>query len=59
MDKVDKLLKIGFIQEVLYPDWIANVVLVKKANEKWRMCIDFINLNTAYTKDSYPLFRID
>ena len=34
MDEVDKLLITGFIQEVYYPDWLANVVLVKKANGK-------------------------
>ena len=34
MDKVNKLLTVDFIQEVYYPDWLANVVLVKKANEK-------------------------
>ena len=57
--EVDKLLKAGFIREVEYPDWIANVVLVKKANGKWRMCIDFTDLNKACPKDSFPLPRID
>ena len=33
--------------------------MVKKANEKWRMCVDFTNLNKACPKDSYPLLRID
>ena len=33
--------------------------MVKKANEKWRMCVDFTDLNKAYPKDSYPLPRID
>ena len=33
--------------------------MVKKANGKWRMCVDFTNLNKAYPKDSYPLPRID
>ena len=42
-----------------YPDWLANVVLVKKANGKWRMCVDFTNLNKACPKDSFPLPRID
>ncbi|KAL0426872.1 UNVERIFIED_CONTAM: Transposon Ty3-G Gag-Pol polyprotein [Sesamum latifolium] len=42
-----------------YPDWLANVVLVPKANGKWRMCIDFSDLNKAFPKDSYPLPRID
>ena len=49
----------GFIWEVYYPDWFANVVLVNTANEKWRMCVDFTDLNKAYPKDSFPLPRID
>ena len=42
-----------------YPEWLANVVLVKKANEKWRLCIDFTDVNRACPKDSFPLPRID
>ena len=34
MDEVNKLLTASFIGEVYYLDWLANVVLVKKANEK-------------------------
>ena len=59
MDKVTKLLAAGFIREVHYLEWLANVVLVKKANGKWRMCVDFTNLNKACLKDSFPLPRID
>ena len=33
--------------------------MVKKANGKWRMCMDFTDLNKACPKDSYPLLRID
>ena len=33
--------------------------MVKKASEKWRVCVDFTNLNKACPKDSYPLPRID
>ena len=58
-EEVDKLLKIRFIREVNYPNWVSNVVLVKKANGKWRMCIDFKKLNKACPKDSYPLSKID
>ena len=42
-----------------YLDWLANVFMVKKANGKWRVCVDFMDLNRAYPKDSYPLPRID
>jgi hypothetical protein len=43
-EEVDKVLQMGFIKEVQYLDWLANVVLVKKASKKGRMCIDFIDL---------------
>jgi len=57
--EVEKLLKAKFIREVDYPEWLANVVLVKKSNSKWRMCVDFTNLNKACPNDSFPLPRID
>lgn len=55
---MDKLLK-TFIKKTHYPNWIANVVIVKKANDKWRIYIDYIDLNKTYTKDIYPLLKID
>ncbi|XP_050277987.1 uncharacterized protein LOC126719481 [Quercus robur] len=58
-EEVTKLLTAGFIREVYYPEWLANVVLVKKANGKWRMYVDFTNLNKACPNDSFPLPRID
>ena len=42
-----------------YLDWLVNVVMVKKVNDKWRMCVDFTDLNKACPKDSYLLPRID
>ena len=42
-----------------YPDWLSNVVMVKKASGKWRMCVDFTDLNKACPKDSYSLPRVD
>ena len=57
--EVNKLLSVGFIREVYYPNWLANVVLVKKVNGKWRMCVDFMDLNKACPKDSFPLPMID
>ena len=54
-EEVGKLQEACFIREVYYPDWLANVIMVKKANRKWRICIDFMDLNKACPKDSYPL----
>ena len=59
VEEVRKLLEVGFIREVYYPDWLANVVMDKKANRKLRMCVDFTDLNRACPKDSSPLPRID
>ena len=58
-EEVQKLTLAKFIREVYYLDWLANVVMVRKANGKWRMCVDFTDLNKACPKDSYPLPRID
>ena len=57
--EVEKLLKASFFREVFYPNWLANVVMVKKSNGKWRTCVDFIDLNKACPMDSFPLLRID
>ncbi|KAL2248312.1 UNVERIFIED_CONTAM: Retrovirus-related Pol polyprotein from transposon [Sesamum indicum] len=46
------------IVEVI-PDWLSNVVVVPKPGGKWRVCIDFTDLNKACPKNPYPLPRID
>jgi hypothetical protein len=58
-EEVRKLLQAGFIEEVYHPVWLANPVVVPKANGKLRMCIDYTNLNKACLNDPYPLPRID
>ena len=57
--QVQTLLDAGFIHEVMYPTWLSNVVIVKKSNGKWQMCIDYTGLNKAFPKDSYHLQSID
>ena len=57
--EVEKLLKAKFIREAYYSEWLANVVMVKKPNEKWRICINYTDLNKAFLKDSIPLPMID
>ena len=54
-----KLKKVGAIEEIFYPEWLANTVVVKKKSRKWRVYVDFIDLNKACLKDLFPMPRID
>jgi hypothetical protein len=57
-NEIKRLLSAEIIREVTYLEWLANTVMVKKANRKWRMCIDFTDLNKACPKDEFPSPRI-
>ena len=55
-----KLLAAGFIKEVYHPEWLANPVLIlKKNNNEWRMCVDYTDLNKYCPKDTFGLPCID
>ncbi|XP_014511473.1 uncharacterized protein LOC106770166 [Vigna radiata var. radiata] len=58
-EEVRKLQVAGFVREITYTTWLANVVMVKKASGQWLMCTDYTDLNKACPKDSYPLPSID
>lgn len=58
-EEIAKLLKADFIYEIQFPEWVSNVVLVKKSSGKWRVCIDYTDLNKATPKDYYPLPTIN
>ena len=47
------------VRGVLHPTWLANPVVVRTANGKWRLCIDYTDINKACPKDPFPLPRID
>ena len=49
----------GAIKEVFYPEWLANTVVVKKKSRKWRVCVDFRDLNKTCLKDPFPMPRIN
>jgi hypothetical protein len=53
--EVKRLLSAGVIRDPTYPEWPTNMVMVKKSNGKWSMCIDFIDVNKACLKDEFPL----
>ena len=58
-EEVRRLVKAGFVKEVQYPNLLANVVIVKKKKGKWWVFIDFVDLNKACPKDSFPFPRIN
>ena len=49
----------GFIREVQFLKWIANIVPVKKKNGQIRVCVDFRDLNKACPKNDFPLPNIE
>ena len=53
------MLSAGFIRGVKYLEWLANVVAIPKKGGKWRVCVDYTDLNEACSKENFPLPRID
>ena len=54
-----KLKQAGAIKEVFYPEQLANTMVVKKKSGKWRVCVDFTDLNKACLKDPFLMPKID
>ena len=54
-----RLKQAGTIKEAFYPEGLANTMMVKKKSGKWRVCVDFIDLNKACPKDPFPMPKID
>ena len=60
ISEVDKLIEAGVIRVVPHPTWVANPVVVPKPMTfRWRLCIDFMDLNKACPKDPFLLPQID
>jgi hypothetical protein len=53
--EVEKMLEAGFIRTCRYAEWISSVVPVQKKDGRWRVCMDFRDLNRATPKDEYPM----
>jgi hypothetical protein len=53
--EVEKILEAGFIRPCRYAEWISSVVPVQKKDGRWRVCVDFRDLNRATPKDEYPM----
>ena len=57
--EVERLKEAVAIQEVFFPKWLSNTIVVKKKKGKWRVCVDFTNLNQTCPKDPFPVSKID
>ena len=57
--EIKRLKEAGAIKEAFFLEWLANTVVVKKKNGKWRVCIDFIDFNRACPNDPFPISKID
>ena len=57
--EVKRLKEAAVIKEVFFPEWLANTMVVRKKNGKWRVCVDFTDLNRACLKDPFPIPKIN
>ena len=57
--EVKRLKETRAIREIFFPKWLANIVVVKKKNGKWRVCVDFTDLNLVCPKDPFSMSKID
>jgi hypothetical protein len=53
--EIEKMLGAGFIRPCRYAEWISGIVPVQKKDGRWRVCVDFRDLNRATPKDEYPM----
>lgn len=58
-EKVDKLKRAKAVKEVFYPEWLSNIVVVKKKTGKWRVYVGFTNLNRTFPNDPFLILKID
>ena len=58
-EEMEKLKRLGAIWEVFFLKWLANTMMVKKKNGKWRVFVDFTDLNRVCPKDPFSVSKID
>ena len=58
-EEIQELLEAGFKYPILDSEWVSPLIIVPKKNGKWRVCMDYRELNKATQKDHFPLPFID
>lgn len=58
-EELRKFLNVNFIYPISDNQWVSPLVIVPKKNGRWRVCIDYKELNKATSKDHFPLPFID
>jgi len=58
-EELQKLLDVGFIYSISDSEWVSPLVLVPNKNGKWRIYVDYRELNKVTKKDHFPLPFID
>jgi hypothetical protein len=57
--EIEKMLEAGFIRPCRYAEWISSIVLIQKKDGRWRVYVDFRDLNRATPKDEYPMHVVE
>ena len=57
--EVNKLKEAEAIKEMFFSEWLANTAVVRKKNDKWRICVNFTYLNRACPKNPFLMPKID
>ncbi|GKB53138.1 hypothetical protein Tco_0903891 [Tanacetum coccineum] len=57
--QVEELVEAGVLREVKYQTWVSNPIIVKKDDRKWKLRIDFTNINKACIREPHPLLAAE
>ena len=57
-EEIQKQFSVRFILVVEYLEWLTNVILVPKKDNKVRVCVNFRDLNKDNPKNDFPLSHI-